>query len=170
MPSDHPTHEPALDEQSSANFRKPKDLIETAEGASTVGHRDAMNFSYEPMLQLGHDDTQYRKLDFGGGVSTIDVAGRKFLKIEPFVLNELARVAIHDISFYLRSSHLKQLSEELKDPEASDNDRFVIYTLLQNAVVSASGKLPGCQDTGTAIVLGKKGQYVLTDCDDAEEF
>src|SRR5206468_7467790 len=70
-------------------------------------------------------------------------------------------------SFYLRPSHLRQLAEELADPEASDNDRFVLYTHLQNAVVAAAGRLPTCQDTGTAIVLGKKGQFVLTDTDDA---
>lgn len=126
-------------------------------------------FKYEPILQLGQDDTTYRRLDIGG-VSTIDVAGRRFLKVEPHVLTELARQAFVDISFYLRPGHLAQLAEELKDPEASDNDRFVIYTHLQNAVVAAAGKLPGCQDTGTAVVIGKKGQYVLTDCDDAEAF
>lgn len=166
---DRPGCSPSLDEKSSSNIRKPLDLVGTAEAGSACKPRESSTFHYEPMLQLGHDETQYRKLDFGGGISTLELAGRKFLKIEPFVLSELARVAIHDLSFYLRSTHLKQLSDELNDPEASDNDRFVIYTLLQNAVVAAAGKLPGCQDTGTAIVLGKKGQYVLTDCDDAEE-
>ncbi len=126
-----------------------------------------MPFTYEPTLQTGSDDTVYRKLDIGG-VETIDASGRKFLKVARETLRELARQAISDINFYLRPAHLQQLASELKDPEASDNDRFVIYTHLQNAVVSAAGKLPGCQDTGTAIVLGKKGQYVLTDTDDAQ--
>lgn len=128
-----------------------------------------MPFTYEPIFQLGEDKTQYRLLT-RDGVSTIEAAGRTFLKIERDVLRQLAKQAIYDISFYLRSSHLAQLAEELKDSEASDNDRFVIYTHLQNAVVASAGKLPGCQDTGTAVVIGKKGQYVLTDCDDADAF
>ncbi len=129
-----------------------------------------MPFKYEPTFQLGKDETTQYRLLGKEGVSVVEAAGRTFLKVEPEVLRKLAQEAVHDISFYLRTSHLKQLAEELNDPEASDNDRFVIYTLLQNAVVAASGKLPGCQDTGTAVVVGKKGQYVLTDCDDAEQF
>ena len=123
-------------------------------------------FEFEPTFQYGKDETPYRLLTTEG-VSTIEAAGRTFLKVEPKVLEQLAKQAFIYISFFLRSGHLKQLSEELKDPEASDNDRFVIYTHLQNAVVAAGGQLPTCQDTGTAIVLGKKGQYVLTDGDDA---
>lgn len=126
-----------------------------------------LEFTYESSFQLGEDDTNYRLLT-RDGISTIDVAGRSFLKVEPDVLRQLARQAFVDISFYLRTSHLKRLREELDDPEASDNDRFVIYTHLQNAVVAAAGQLPTCQDTGTAVVIGKKGQYVLTDADDAE--
>ncbi|MCS7034160.1 MAG: fumarate hydratase, partial [Phycisphaerae bacterium] len=125
------------------------------------------SFRYEPILQLGEDDTQYRELT-RQGVSTLDVAGRSFLKIEPDVLRQLARQAMIDISFFLRTSHLQALRAELDDPEASDNDKFVIYTHLQNAVVASAGQLPTCQDTGTAIVIGKKGQYVLTDADDAQ--
>ena len=128
-----------------------------------------MPFAYEPTFQLGKDETEYRLLT-ADGVSVIEAGGRSFLKVEPDVLRQLAKQAMFDISFYLRTSHLAQLAEELTDPEASDNDRFVIYTLLQNAVVSAAGKLPGCQDTGTSVVIGKKGQYVLTDCDDAAVF
>ena len=124
-------------------------------------------FHYEPTLQLSDDDTAYRLLT-RDGVSVIEAAGRRFLKVEPDVLRQLARQAFIDISFYLRTSHLKRLREELDDPEASDNDKFVIYTHLQNAVVAAAGQLPTCQDTGTAVVIGKKGQYVLTDADDAE--
>jgi fumarate hydratase class I len=123
-------------------------------------------FEYEPAFQLGADETLYRLLTTEG-VSTVEAAGRRFLKIDPAVLTQLSKQAFIDISFFLRPGHLKQLSEELKDPEASDNDRFVIYTHLQNAVVAAAGQLPMCQDTGTAIVLGKKGQYVLTDGDDS---
>src|SRR5580700_5004414 len=119
------------------------------------------NFEYEPTFQYGQDDTPYRLLT-RDGISTADFAGHTFLKVQPDVLAMLAKQAFIDISFFLRPGHLKQLSEELKDPEASDNDRFVIYTHLQNAVVAAGGQLPTCQDTGTAIVLGKKGQYVLT--------
>lgn len=123
-------------------------------------------FAYEPTFQLAHDQTPYRKLssDF---VSTVSFDGRTLLRVKPEALKLLAKQAFIDISFYLRPGHLKQLAEELKDPEASDNDRFVIYTHLQNAVTAAAGELPSCQDTGTAIVLGKKGQFVLTDADDA---
>jgi fumarate hydratase class I len=123
-------------------------------------------FNYEPTFQYGSDDTTYRLLSTEG-VSTFEAAGRTFLKVESKALETLAKQAFADTSFYLRSHHLSLLHEELKDPEASDNDRFVIYTHLQNAVVAAAGQLPSCQDTGTAIVLGKKGQYVLTDGDDA---
>ena len=123
------------------------------------------NFIYEPPFQYGPDETPYRLLT-KEYVSAIDVGGRALLKVEPEALKLLAKQAFIDMSFYLRPGHLKQLAAELKDPEASDNDRFVLYTHLQNAVVAAGGKLPGCQDTGTAIVMGKKGQYVLTDGDD----
>lgn len=124
-------------------------------------------FTYEPVFQIGHtDDTEYRLIT-RDGVSQIDLAGRKLLKVEPSALKALAKQAFVDISFYLRPKHLKQLAAELNDPEASDNDRFVIYTHLQNAVTAAAGELPGCQDTGTATVVGKKGQFVFTDFDDA---
>ncbi len=124
-------------------------------------------FNYEPTIQYGNDTTTYRKLtsDF---VSTLNVEGKTFLRVQPQALQMLAKQAFTDINFYFRPAHLQKLAEELKDPEASDNDRFVIYTQLQNAVVSSAGQLPSCQDTGTAIVLGKKGQYVLTDFDDSE--
>src|SRR4051812_45614325 len=124
-------------------------------------------FTYEPTLQLSADDAIYRKIGGNEFVSQIDAGGRTLLKIQPAALTQLSKQAFIDISFYLRTSHLAKLSEELKDPEASDNDRFVIYTHLQNAVTAAAGELPSCQDTGTAIVMGKKGQYVLTEGDDA---
>lgn len=122
-------------------------------------------FAYEPVFQLGHDDTEYRRLT-GEHVSEVAVNGRKYLHVAPEGLKLLAKQAFIDIAFLLRPAHLKQLAAELNDPEASDNDRFVLYTHLQNAVVAAAGELPSCQDTGTATVVGKKGQYVLTDCDD----
>lgn len=124
-------------------------------------------FTYEPTYQLGKDATPYRLLT-REHVSEISVGNRTMLKVEPDALRLLAKQAFIDIAFYFRPGHLAQLRQELDDPEASDNDRFVIYTLLQNAVIAANGLLPSCQDTGTAIVMGKKGQFVLTDFDDAE--
>ena len=126
-----------------------------------------MPLKYQPVFQLGSDSTQYRQLtkDF---VSTVDVGGRKYLRIEREGLTRLLRQAAIDVSFYLRPAHLQQLADELKDPEASDNDKFVCYTHLQNAVVAAAGQLPTCQDTGTAVVVAHKGQYVLTDFDEYE--
>ncbi len=124
-------------------------------------------FKYEPTWQLGHDDAEYRRLT-SHGVKLVEVAGHKMLHVEPAALRTLAKHAFEDVSFYLRPKHLAQLKAELDDPEASDNDRFVLYTHLQNAVVAAHGELPTCQDTGTAIVMGKKGRCVLTDCDDVE--
>ena len=128
-------------------------------------------FAYEPTLQLGPDDTVYRLLSRDGVRPvevTIDGETKTLLKVDRHALQQLAREAFADVSFYFRSAHLAKLRAELDDPEASDNDRFVVYTQLKNAVVSARGELPSCQDTGTAIVMGKKGQYVLTDFDDAE--
>ena len=133
----------------------------------TPAPKPAAAFTYEPTFQLGHDDTTYRKLT-GDFVSTVTFNDKTFLQVAPAGLHLLAREAFNDISFYLRSAHLKRLREELEDPEASDNDRFVIYTHLQNAVTAAAGLLPTCQDPGTAIVMGKKGRNVITAADDAE--
>lgn len=127
-------------------------------------------FQYEPTFQKvagNAPETVYRKLS-SDHVSTIELDGRTLLKVEQEGLRLLSREAFRDIAFKLRPAHLKQIAEELQDPEASDNDRYVLYTLLQNATIASAGKLPSCQDTGTAIVLGKKGQYVLTDGDDTE--
>jgi fumarate hydratase class I len=118
-------------------------------------------FIYEDLLPLGEDTTQYRKLDIGG-VSTFSADGRTFLKVAPEAIEKLTEVAIHDINHYLRREHLGQLASILDDPEASPNDRFVALDLLKNANISAGGILPMCQDTGTALVMGKKGQQVLT--------
>ncbi len=127
-----------------------------------------MPFEYEEILQPAADTTTvYRQLS-KDGVSTIACGERTLLKVEPEALRLLSREAFRDLAFYLRPRHLAKIAEELKDPEASDNDRFVLYTLLQNAVVASAGKLPSCQDTGTALISGKKGRYVLTECDEAE--
>jgi fumarate hydratase class I len=126
-----------------------------------------MPFAYEPTIQLAHDDTHYRQLT-GDFVSSHTVNGTDYLHVAADALRLLAREAFNDIAFYLRTAHLRRLREELDDPEASDNDRFVIYTHLQNAVTASAGLLPTCQDTGTAIVMAKKGQRILTTSDDSE--
>ena len=121
----------------------------------------APEFSYEDLLPIGPDTTEYRKIS-SDGVSTFTAEGKEFLKVAPEAITNLTEVAIHDISHYLRAAHLQQLQNILKDPESSPNDRFVALDLLKNANISAGGILPMCQDTGTAIVMGKKGQRVLT--------
>ena len=108
-----------------------------------------------------HDDTPYKKLD-GDFVSTFDARGKTFLSIAPEALTLLTSTAMRDIAHLLRPGHLQQLRNILDDAEASANDRFVSLELLKNANIAAGGILPGCQDTGTAIVMGKKGQYVIT--------
>jgi fumarate hydratase class I len=118
-------------------------------------------FSYSDLLPIGEDKTKYRNLG-KAGVSVIKLGDKEFLQVSPEALTLLTETAIHDISHYLRTEHLQQLANILKDPEASPNDRFVALDLLKNANISAGGILPMCQDTGTALVMGKKGQYVLT--------
>ena len=118
-------------------------------------------FSYSDLLPVGEDKTKYRNIG-KAGVSVIKLGDREFLQVQPEALTLLTETAIHDISHYLRTEHLQQLADILKDPEASPNDRFVALDLLKNANISAGGILPMCQDTGTALVMGKKGQYVLT--------
>ncbi|MEE9415238.1 MAG: fumarate hydratase, partial [Acidimicrobiales bacterium] len=124
-------------------------------------------FSYTEVLPLGPDDTEYRLVS-SEGVSLVDLGGQEFLKVEVEAIRLLTAEAMRDISHYLRTSHLERLSAILDDDEASPNDRFVATELLKNAIIAAAGVLPMCQDTGTAIVMGKKGQYVLTGFDDAE--
>lgn len=124
-------------------------------------------FSYQKPFPVKKDTTEYRLLT-KAYVSTIEVEGRKILKVAPEGLTLLAREGFADVSFFLRSAHLEKLSNILKDPEASDNDIFVAHTMLLNQVVAAEGELPTCQDTGTAIVIGKKGENVWTGADDAE--
>lgn len=124
-------------------------------------------FRYEAPFQLAKDDTTYRLLtkDF---VETTVIDGKKILKVDSRGLELLAREAVSDISFFLRTAHLEKLAGILKDPEATDNDRFVAYIMLRNTVISSKGDLPWCQDTGTAIVIGRKGERVWTGVNDAE--
>jgi len=119
------------------------------------------NFSYSDLLPLGADATKYRLVS-KEGVSVVKHGDKEFLQVEPAALVKLTHEAIHDINHYLRAEHLQQLTNIVKDPEASPNDRFVAIDLLKNANIAAGGILPMCQDTGTALVMGKKGQYVLT--------
>jgi fumarate hydratase, class I len=125
------------------------------------------DFLYTDMLPLGSDQTKYRLIT-SEGVETVEAAGRTFLQVSPEALRLLAYEAIHDIQHLLRPGHLAQLATILKDPEASANDRFVALDLLKNANISAGGILPMCQDTGTAIVMGKRGQNVWTTGQDEE--
>ncbi|TRZ72241.1 MAG: fumarate hydratase [Streptomycetaceae bacterium] len=119
------------------------------------------DFSYSELLPLGSDETTYRLVS-REGVSVVKLGDKEFLQVEPAAIEKLTAEAIHDISHYLRPDHLQQLANIIADPEASANDRFVATDLLKNANISAGGTLPMCQDTGTALVMAKKGQYVLT--------
>jgi fumarate hydratase class I len=124
-------------------------------------------FAFTELLPLGPDQTTYRKIA-DGGVTSHSSFGRNFLEVEPQALTHLTETAMHDIAHMLRPAHLRQLRSILDDPEASPNDRYVARDLLQNACIAAGGILPMCQDTGTAIVMGKRGQHVLTDGNDEE--
>ena len=126
-----------------------------------------MDFIYQDPYPILKDDTQYKKLtsDF---VKSEQFGDREILTVDPKGLELLAQEAMNEVSFMLRTSHLQKLKNILDDPEATDNDRFVAYNLLQNAVVAVKGELPSCQDTGTAIVMAKKGENVYTGADDAE--
>jgi fumarate hydratase class I len=121
----------------------------------------SVEFNYEDLLPIGVDKTEFKKIS-DKGLKTFTANGKEFLEIAPETITELTEVAMHDISHYLRAEHLSQLKMILDDPESSGNDRFVALDLLKNANISAGGVLPMCQDTGTAIVMGKKGQRVLT--------
>ena len=124
-----------------------------------------MTADHHTMFPLGPDETPYRKVT-ADGVATEKVGGRTVLTVQPEAITELTKQAFHDISHLLRPAHLAQLRKILDDPESSDNDRFVALDLLKNANIAAGGILPMCQDTGTAIVMGKKGQNVFTGFDD----
>jgi fumarate hydratase class I len=124
-------------------------------------------FRFQELFELGPDPTEYRSLG-SEGVSVVRQDGREILKVEPEALARLTRAAIEDVSHLLRPGHLAQLRRILDDPEASQNDRFVALELLKNANIAAGRVLPGCQDTGTAIVMGHKGENVFTGVNDAE--
>ena len=128
---------------------------------------DQSPISYQEPFPLGAEETPWRKLT-DEHVSTVDVDGQKILKVAPRAISLLAETAMQDIQHLFRPGHLAQLAAILEDDEASDNDRYVALELLKNANVSAGMALPSCQDTGTAIVMGKKGQYVWTDGTDEE--
>ena len=119
------------------------------------------DFDFTELLPLGEDTTEYRLITTEG-VETVDTSEGRFLKVDPSAIRRLTAEAMREIAHHLRSGHLAQLRAILDDPEASDNDRFVALDLLRNAAVAAGGVLPMCQDTGTAIVKAKKGQWVLT--------
>src|SRR5512139_571931 len=120
------------------------------------------SFEFTELLPTGHhESTPYKQLTTDH-VSTFTANGKTFLSVQPEALTLLARTAMRDIAHLLRPGHLAQLRAILDDPEASPNDRFVAVDLLRNAAIASGGVLPGCQDTGTAIVKGKKGQFVLT--------
>ena len=125
-------------------------------------------FHYQEMFPLGPDTTEYYHLT-ADYVKTENWGGHEFLVVDPEGLTVLARQATHDNAFMLRREHNEMVAKILHDPEASDNDKFVALTMLRNAEVAAKGELPFCQDTGTAICHGEKGQLVYTGCDDAEK-
>lgn len=124
-------------------------------------------FKYQKMFPMSKDDTKYVLLT-SDYVSTAEFEGRKILKVQPEGLALLAKEAMRNVSFFLRPAHLKLVAQILEDPEASENDKSVALTMLRNAEVAAMGKLPFCQDTGTATIVGKKGQSVWTGCCDEE--
>ena len=126
-----------------------------------------VEFKYAPMFQLGEDTTEYYKLT-DKFVSTGEFEGHPILKVEPEALTMLANAAFRDVNFLLRPAHNEQVAKILSDPEASSNDKYVALRFLRNAEVAAKGQLPFCQDTGTAIIHGEKGQQVWTGFDDAE--
>ena len=147
-------------------FNNRRDIFRRATSyayACTVRSLSTPAFVYQPLFDLSKDTTTtYKKLT-DKYVSTIELNGQKYLKVEPEGLRLLSAHAMTDIAHLLRPAHLQQLSNILKDPESTENDRFVALELLKNANIASNYVLPGCQDTGTAIVSGKRGQYVLTD-------
>ena len=125
------------------------------------------DFLYQEPFPIQRDNTEYRKIT-SDHVRVEKMGDREILVVEPKGLELLAQEAMHDVSFYLRKKHLESLSNILNDPEATDNDRFVAYNLLQNAATAQDGNLPMCQDTGTAIIMAKKGEDVYTGANDPE--
>ncbi len=140
------------------------DQVESFVSDPSVPHQPEgapMTAEFQEILPLGEDTTPYR-LFSKEGVSALELGGRRFLEVAPEALTRLAFEAMHEMAHFLRPGHLAQLRTILEDPEASHNDRFVAFELLKNANIAAGGVLPMCQDTGTAIVMGKRGQGVLT--------
>ena len=125
------------------------------------------DFFYQEQFPILRDTTQYKKIS-GDFVRTVQLGNREVLEVAPEAIITIIKAAMSDVSFLLRTSHLEKLRSILDDPEATDNDRFVAYNLLQNATIAAEGQLPSCQDTGTAVVMAKKGENVYTGVDDAE--
>src|SRR3954463_6871941 len=123
------------------------------------------HYEHTPLFPLGKDETPYRKIS-SAGVEVREVLGKEVLVVEQSALRTLSEAAFTDINHLLRPGHLEQLRSILDDKEASSNDKFVAYDFLKNANIAAGGVLPMCQDTGTAIIMGKKGNNVFTDGDD----
>ena len=124
-------------------------------------------FKYAPMFQVGEDKTEYRLLS-KEGVTTSEFEGKQIVKVSKEALTLLAQQAFHDVEFMLRREHNEQVAKILTDPEASENDKYVALQFLRNAEVAARGILPFCQDTGTAIIHGEKGQQIWTGFEDEE--
>ena len=124
-------------------------------------------FNYEKLFQYGKDKTNYRQLDIGP-IKKTKINGKNILHISSDIIENLSKIAFYEISHFLRENHLKQIAKIFKDPDASENDKYVALTLLKNANTAAGGVLPMCQDTGTAIVVAKKGSLIWTDFDDEE--
>ena len=126
-----------------------------------------VQFKYAPMFQMGKDETEYRLLT-KEGVTVSEFEGKEIVKVSPEALTLLAQEAFHDAEFMLRRAHNEQVAKILVDPEASENDKYVALQFLRNAEVACKGILPFCQDTGTAIIHGEKGQQVWTGFEDEE--
>ena len=124
-------------------------------------------FNYEKLFQYGADKTNYRQLDLGP-IKKTNINGKNILHISSDIIENLSKIAFYEISHFLRENHLKQIAKIFEDPDASENDKYVALTLLKNANTAAGGVLPMCQDTGTAIVVAKKGSLIWTDVDDEE--
>ena len=124
-------------------------------------------FKYAPMFQTGKDDTEYRLLS-KDGVTVSSFEGKEIVKVSPDALTLLSQQAFHDVEFMLRRAHNEQVAKILQDPEASENDKYVALQFLRNAETAVKGILPFCQDTGTAIIHGEKGQQVWTGFEDEE--
>ena len=127
----------------------------------------APEFKYAPMFQMGLDKTEYRLLT-KEGISVSEFEGKEIVKVSPEALTLLAQQAFHDVEFMLRREHNLQVAKILRDPEATENDKYVALQFLRNAETAAKGILPFCQDTGTAIIHGEKGQQVWTGFEDEE--